>query len=60
MLLRKSTQLVDNETNNRAELFMSILARFNAGQRLHLTGRRSFQSRTEMTALRYNQGVLAQ
>ncbi|KAF5277354.1 hypothetical protein FQA39_LY06167 [Lamprigera yunnana] len=32
-VIRKSHKLIDNETNNRAELFMAILARFNLGKR---------------------------
>lgn len=55
-LLKKSHMLIDNETNNRAELFMSILARFNCGKRLNLSGRGSFDMRCDLTALRYNLG----
>lgn len=42
-LLTKAHLLIDKETNNRAELFMSILARFNMGKRLNLIQRDSFQ-----------------
>ncbi|KAF5274397.1 hypothetical protein FQA39_LY07277 [Lamprigera yunnana] len=30
LVIRKADSFIDNETNNRAELFMSVLARFNA------------------------------
>ncbi|KAF2898662.1 hypothetical protein ILUMI_07511, partial [Ignelater luminosus] len=40
LVIRKANCLVDNETNNRAELFMSILARFTMGKRLNLIQRR--------------------
>jgi hypothetical protein len=55
-VLLKANMLIDNETNNRAELFMSILARFNMGKRLNLIQRDSFQIRSYLTGLRYNQG----
>ncbi|KAF2889887.1 hypothetical protein ILUMI_16286 [Ignelater luminosus] len=32
LIVIKSSQLIDNETNNRAELFMSLSARFNMGK----------------------------
>lgn len=56
-LLRKAHKLIDNETNNRAEIFMAILARFNAGKRLNLTQRGSFETRSHLAGLRYNKGV---
>lgn len=55
-LLAKAHLLIENETNNRAELFMSILARFNMGKRLNLIQRGSFQTRSYLTGLRYNKG----
>ncbi|KAK5648270.1 hypothetical protein RI129_003162 [Pyrocoelia pectoralis] len=49
-----AASLIDNETNNHAELFMSILARFiNMGKRLNLIQKGSFQNRTNLTSLRY-------
>lgn len=36
-LLCKAHKLVCNETNNKAELYMSLLAKFNCGKRLNLT-----------------------
>lgn len=48
--------LADKETNNRAELFMSLLARFNMGKRLNLIQRDSFQLRSNLTGLKYNEG----
>lgn len=54
ILLRKSSQLIDNETNNRAECFMNILARFTEGKRLNSIQRGSFQARCHLSALRYN------
>ncbi|KAF2882481.1 hypothetical protein ILUMI_23706 [Ignelater luminosus] len=51
-----SQLLIDNETNNRAELFMSLLARFNMGKRLNLIQRDGFQMRSYLSALRYNVG----
>lgn len=55
-LLVKGHKLIDNETNNRAELYMSILCKFNSGKRLNLTSRGSFQTRAVLSGLRYNQG----
>ncbi|XP_031333159.1 uncharacterized protein LOC116182246 [Photinus pyralis] len=55
-ILSKSELLIDRETNNRAELFMSVLARFNMGKRLNLIQRDSFQTRSFLTGLRYNEG----
>lgn len=55
-LLTKASILIDRETNNRAELFMSILARFNMGKRLNLIQRDSFQMRSVLTGLKYNEG----
>jgi hypothetical protein len=46
--------MFDNETNNRAELFMSLVAKYNAGKRLNLTMKGSFQSRCSLAAMQYN------
>ncbi|KAK5648403.1 hypothetical protein RI129_003295 [Pyrocoelia pectoralis] len=46
LVVRKADSLIDNETNNRAELFMSVLTRFNAGKRLNLIQKNSFQTRS--------------
>ncbi|XP_072390322.1 uncharacterized protein [Diabrotica undecimpunctata] len=35
-LISKGHRLIDKETNNRAEMYMSILCKFNAGKRLNL------------------------
>ncbi|KAF2882228.1 hypothetical protein ILUMI_23951 [Ignelater luminosus] len=56
-LVAKGHQLIDNETNNRAELYMSILCKFNAGKRLNLSQRGSFETRANILALRYNNGI---
>nr|XP_022904792.1 uncharacterized protein LOC111416906 isoform X2 [Onthophagus taurus] len=56
-LLVKAHRLVAKETNNRAELYMSLLAKLNCGKRLNLTQRNSFQNRAYITGLRYNEGV---
>ncbi|KAF2890961.1 hypothetical protein ILUMI_15212 [Ignelater luminosus] len=56
-LVAKGHQLIDNETNNRAELYMSILCKFNAGKRLNLTQRGSFETRANISGLRYNNGI---
>ncbi|KAF2889580.1 hypothetical protein ILUMI_16593, partial [Ignelater luminosus] len=50
-LVAKGHQLIDNETNNRAELYMSILCKFNAGKRLNLTQRGSFETRANISGL---------
>ncbi|CAG9771359.1 unnamed protein product [Ceutorhynchus assimilis] len=55
-LTTKAHLLLDKETNNRAELFMSLLARFNMGKRLNLIQRDSFQMRSHITGLKYNYG----
>ncbi|KAF2879117.1 hypothetical protein ILUMI_27056, partial [Ignelater luminosus] len=57
-LLTKVDLLIDNETNNRAELYMSLLARFNMGKRLNLIQRDSFQTRSVLSGLKYNEGHL--
>lgn len=48
--------MFDNETNNRAELFMSLVAKYNAGKRLNLTMKESFQTRSSLASMQYNQG----
>ncbi|KAK4876938.1 hypothetical protein RN001_009444 [Aquatica leii] len=48
LVIRKADSLIDNETNNRAELFMSVLARFN-GKRLNLIQKYSFQTRSYLS-----------
>ncbi|KAK9880363.1 hypothetical protein WA026_010248 [Henosepilachna vigintioctopunctata] len=50
--------LIDNETNNRAELFMSILAKLNMGKRLNLIQRDGFSTRATLTGHSYNQRPL--
>jgi hypothetical protein len=55
-VLVKTNMLIDNETNNRAELFMSILTRFNMGKPLNLIQRDNFQIRSYLTGPRYNKG----
>ncbi|KAJ8916466.1 hypothetical protein NQ315_014683, partial [Exocentrus adspersus] len=57
MLITKSHLLIKNETNNKAECFMNILARFNMGKRLNLVQRNSYEIRSYLSALRYNNGV---
>lgn len=57
-VLTKADLLIDNETNNRAELYMSLLARFNMGKRLNLIQRDSFQTRAFLSGLKYNEGHL--
>ncbi|KAJ8914142.1 hypothetical protein NQ315_016220 [Exocentrus adspersus] len=56
-VIRYGDNLIDNETNNRAELFMSILCKYNAGKRLNLIQRGSFQTRAHLAGLQYNEGV---
>ncbi|CAH1107426.1 unnamed protein product [Psylliodes chrysocephalus] len=46
-----SHSLIKNETSNRAELFMSLLCKFNAGKRLNLTQKGSFETRAYLAAL---------
>ena len=55
-LVRLADRLITNQNSNRAELFMSILAKFNAGKRLNLTNRGYFQRRCTLTALSYQRG----
>ncbi|XP_022913996.2 uncharacterized protein [Onthophagus taurus] len=55
-LLKKCHKLVNNETNNKAELYMSLLAKLNCGKRLNLIQRGSFQSRAHIAAVGYNTG----
>lgn len=47
--------LVQKITNNRAEMFMSILGRFTSGKRLNLVTKGSFRKRCILTGLRYNE-----
>lgn len=56
LVIRKANCLIDNETNNRAELFMGILSRFTMGKRLNLIQRRSFETPSELATMRYNDG----
>ncbi|KAF5282304.1 hypothetical protein FQR65_LT14358 [Abscondita terminalis] len=56
-LFKKSSRFIDNETKNRAEVFMQIVARFNSGKRLNLIQGGSFQRRATLASLRYNEGV---
>ncbi|XP_072399692.1 uncharacterized protein [Diabrotica undecimpunctata] len=56
-LISKDHRLIDKETNNRAEMYMSILCKFNADKGLNLAGRGSFRCRSAMSGLRYNEGV---
>ncbi|XP_049819332.1 uncharacterized protein LOC126264655 [Aethina tumida] len=55
-LLMKADLLLDKETNNKAEIFMNIMARFNMGKRLNLIQRNSFQIRAHLSVLSYNYG----
>lgn len=45
-LIQMDHQLIDNETNNKAELYMSFLCKFNAVKCLYLTRRGAFQARS--------------
>lgn len=54
LLLKKADLLIDKETSNLAELYMSILVRFNMGKRLNLVGRNSFEMRACMSGLHFN------
>ncbi|KAJ8909802.1 hypothetical protein NQ315_015322 [Exocentrus adspersus] len=56
-LISKAHKLITNETNNAAELFMSFVAKYNAGKRLNLTQRGSFESRAHISGMQYNEGV---
>ncbi|KAK4882436.1 hypothetical protein RN001_005755 [Aquatica leii] len=53
----ENSRLVDNETKNRAELYMQIVARFNSDKRLNLIQCGSFQRRATLSGLRYNRRV---
>ncbi|KAK4885560.1 hypothetical protein RN001_001831 [Aquatica leii] len=55
-VIRKSHKLIDNETTNRAEMYMEILSRFNVGKRQNLVQRVSFETRAYLSGLRYNDG----
>lgn len=55
-LVKKANALYNDDTNNRAELFMSLLAKYNAGKRLNLIMRGSFQTRCHLASLQYNKG----
>lgn len=45
---------MDKVTNNRAEIFMNIVSRFNAGKRLNLISRGSYERRCHLSGMRYN------
>ncbi|CAH1114767.1 unnamed protein product [Psylliodes chrysocephalus] len=49
--------LIGNETSNKAEMFMSLLAKYNAGKRLNLITRGSFETQANIAVLRYNKGI---
>lgn len=57
LLVTKAPLLISNETNNLAEQYMNILARFNMGKRLNLVQRDGFETRSYLTGLRYNKGA---
>lgn len=52
----KSHKLNHKETSNRAELFMSIMAKYNCGKRINLISRGGFERRANLAALQYNSG----
>ncbi|KAJ8911760.1 hypothetical protein NQ315_008812, partial [Exocentrus adspersus] len=54
LLVRKAHLLIENENNNRSERLMNIVARFNAGKRLNLIQRGSYQRRVHLSGLRHN------
>lgn len=54
-IIRKADRLSSAETSNRAELFMSYVAKYNCGKRLNLTQRENFQRRS-VAALHYQNG----
>ena len=56
-VLKKAHKLALNETNNPAELYMAILAKYNCGKRLNLTQRGSFVLSSHLAGLRYNAGM---
>lgn len=58
-LIQMSHQLIDNDTNNRAELYMSLLCKFNVAKQFHLTGRGNFQARSMVSGVRYGKELLA-
>lgn len=58
MLLTKSLLPIDRKTNNRAEIYMSLLACFNMGKRLNLVQRDLSQIRSYLAALKYNKAYL--
>jgi hypothetical protein len=45
------------QIGNRAEQFMSLVAKYNQGKRLNLVMNGSFQNRCTMATLQYNQGL---
>lgn len=50
-------RLIDDLTNNHAEMFMSLLCKYQSGKRLNLIQRGSFETRCYMAALQYNLGI---
>ncbi|CAG9771313.1 unnamed protein product [Ceutorhynchus assimilis] len=57
IVVSQGHKLIDNETNNRAEMFMSLLCKFNAGKRLNTIQKGSLQTRAYLSGLRYNKGA---
>lgn len=55
-LTRKAGRLLTNDTSNRAELFMSLVAKLNAGKRINHTLKGSYQGRCYVAGLSYQRG----
>lgn len=56
-MISQSHKLIENETNNSAENFMSLVCKLNSGKRLNLTTKGSFEARSYISGLRYNEGA---
>ena len=55
-VIRKADRLLHNETNNCAESFMAVMAKYNCGKRIDLTKKGSFQRRVHIAGLDQLQG----
>lgn len=55
-IIQKADRLSAEETSNRAELYMSLVAKYSAGKRLNLVARDNFNRRCTVAALQYQKG----
>ncbi len=56
-VIMKVNSVLQDCTNNRAEIYMSMITKFTSGKMLHLTGRGGYQHQMQGAALSLNWGT---